>query len=162
MSNFVSLGGKMYAAEEYYVNGKAPEGVDPIYKGPDRAAMKSIMKEKALPGETWEELVERGEHYIGFDGRENDDMLLRARELGFDSVEDYLKMRKKIDFEEMVKKQAESLVGRERVKHKNPERHSSSLEYNSGGADTSGQGNHIKGGFDDPMGVSSNQLNKRA
>lgn len=150
MSEWVSVGGKWFPANEYHVNGNAQEGTDPVYKGPDRAALEDLKKEgKDAQG------------FKGSDYRRNPDLLRQARQNNYQGVDEYLEEMFGVKHDEVISSQ-EDLLKAKVAKHENPARKNSAVTTPSGGMDTSGNGNHMKGGLGDPMGVNTGQLNQRA
>jgi len=131
MPNFVSEFGVWKAATERVVDPDAPVGKE-IYEGPDRAAMQ-MLKEN---GDTI------GQHF-----KTNMDFVMRVKQLGFASIDDYLKFighdekKQQAKFDELLKRVN---------KHELPERHSAVRIDVSGGDDTSGHGNHMKGDLNAP------------
>lgn len=154
MPKFVSIVGKFYPAKEYYVNPDARPGENPVYEGPDRAAM-DFMRENG-------HLDEKGNiiSYPGQDAFADPDNMMRARQLGYKNVEEMLEgvfgiTRKSI--EEKAKQTLAILEPHDNKKPRTPDR--SGI---GGGRDYSGQGKDRLGGFGDPSDVSGNALNQRA
>lgn len=77
MPSWVSKEGVWEPAHEYVVNPKAEKGKE-IYDGPDREAVK-VMEEEG---------GNLGQHYTL-----DMELISRVKQLGFDSIEDYLKMK---------------------------------------------------------------------
>lgn len=127
MPNFISKEGVWEPARERVVDPNAPAGQE-IYEGPDREAVKIIQENGGM----------LGQHYSL-----DPEMVMRARQLGFETVDDYLKMYN-YNKERAIKayEEAKSKL----VTHGNPAR-KAPVVVESGGQDTSGQGNSVKGGF---------------
>lgn len=145
MAEFVSINGVWKPAQEYFVDANAPEGKDPVYKGPNRDAL-ALLKEQGVD--------KLGKHY-----KNNADLIRLARSHNYNSVEEYLKAMG-VDEEENTKRQQEK-AGEISSANKKPKRKKATKQV-GGGFDASGKGNHLEGGFDDPANVSSSQLSKRA
>lgn len=151
MPNWNSIGGKWFPAKEYAVNPHLTyedhkKGVSPVYEGPDRAAL--------------EELKQAGVEHLGKDYHLDPDLIRQSRELGYKSVDTFLREMYGVDAPELVKKQEESQANRV-VDHKNPPAKNPVREV-GGGDDRSGKSPTQYGGFDDPKGVSGSELKKRA
>lgn len=128
MPTFISKEGKWFPAKERVVMPDAEPGKE-VYEGPDRAAMFDLKAQGV-------------EHY-GNDFRLDPDVIMRAKQLGFKDIKEYLaaygydKVKADADFE---KKSA--VVNT----HKNPTPKAAS-KFAGGGFDMSGQGNDTFGGF---------------
>lgn len=131
MGNWNSRGGVWKPAHERAVLPDAPPGEE-IYEGPDRDA--TIMLKAA------------GVDHLGQPARLDPEMVMRARQLGFNSVDEYLSMynydEKKA--EEGWKRDEERTVTHKKDPAKPP------VRVPSGGDDTTGGGQSMKGGFGDP------------
>ena len=153
MPRFVSKGGKWYpqservalknnstatiknpSTDEKLKNEEIRPGQDYIYSGPDRAALFAL----------WQEKVE----HFGEDFRKNPEFLQACRNMGYTSYKTYLK---DIGFneEKMEKEFAEK--AEEVTSHELPEK-VEAIDRLAGGADTSGSGQDMKGGFKAPPG----------
>lgn len=135
MPQWVSNGGQWSPAKEYAVNPKAPKGQE-IYEGPDRAAM--------------EELAANNVTHLGKNFKTDPEFIIRVRQLGFNSVDEYLKV---IGYDEA---KAKALYEQQLAvvnSHKDPEKKQPVNEV-GGGIDTTPGGKQTrKGGFDWPSDV---------
>jgi len=128
---FNSKEGIWEPAMERVVDPKAPKGQE-IYEGPDRAAM--------------EMLKEQNVTHLGMHYSVDPELVMRARQLGFKNVEEYLKMfnydkrRAEIAYEENKAKINE---------HKDLDRKQPG-NFIGGGEDTARQGKTRPGGFGFP------------
>ena len=131
MPNFVSEFGVWKPGTERVVDPDAPVGKE-IYQGADRAALKMLEEQGGTIGQ----------HF-----KTNMDFVMRVKQLGFSSIEDYLKFighdekQQQAKFDELLKKVN---------KHELPARHVPASITSSGGDDTSGHGQHMKGELDAP------------
>jgi hypothetical protein len=130
MPSFISREGVWEPAKERAVNPNAPAGQE-IYEGPDREAVKMLNESGGS----------MGQHYSL-----DPEMIMRARQLGFKDVDEYLKMynynkEKAIAAYEKAKA---SIVTHADTKKQVP------VVVASGGQDTSGQGANRSGGFGRP------------
>lgn len=134
MSSWISNGGIWNPAKEYSVDPKAPKGKE-IYEGPDRGAI--------------EELQAQGVTHLGKNFKTDPEFIVRVRQLGFNSVDDYLKV---IGYDE---EKARTLYEKQLAEvnaHKDPEQKPAVNEI-GGGIDTAGGKLTRKGGFDWPPDV---------
>jgi hypothetical protein len=98
-----------------------------IYEGPDRQAMFELFKAK--------------QETFGTDFRRDPDLLARVRGLGYDNIKQYLK---EVGFNEAeTDKDVEAKASKVNM-HELPAR-VANIEVMSGGSDTSGTGNDMKG-----------------
>ena len=122
--------GSKYAGEEI------PAGADFIYEGPDRAFLFELYKiDKTGNTKT-----------MGMDFHEDPDIRDRVRQMGYNSVQEYAKSRG------YNKEKAEILfkANASRTSFHNLPKKVEMLEaLESGGDDTAGQGQGMKGGFGD-------------
>lgn len=125
MPKFVSVLGKWEPQKEKVY---LPDQ-EKIYEGPDRAAL---------------EALEENGGQMGVDFRTSPEFVMRVRQMGFNSTEEYLKFYA-FDEKDQVAKQ-KALAGTIH-KHELPKRKQGARIDRSGGDDTSGRGNHMKGGF---------------
>jgi len=146
MSRWLSLDGKWFPALEkvslvnhgpdmkHPKTGEIVKTGDPyIYEGPDRAAL----------FELWSIDKEGTVTYIGKDFKTDLDFLKMIKDTGFKSLKEYLSY---VDYdgvkaEKEFKKKASMVTSHEILHRENP------LEVIAGGADTSGGGADIVGGF---------------
>lgn len=145
MAEFVSVNGVWYPAKEYYVDANAPEGKDPVYKGPNRDAL-TILKQQGVD--------KLGRHY-----KNNKDLIRLARSNNYNSVEEYL-VAMGVDEAENTKIQEKKLSTTSSSQRKTKRK--KATKQIGGGFDASGKGKHVEGGFDDPADVSNSQLSQRA
>lgn len=148
MGNFVSNGGKWYAAKEkialvnkgkepIFYKGKEIAPGDPfIYEGADREALKA--------------LNEAGEEFLGKDFKRDPDFLQAVRNMGFQSgeqgVKDYLEM---IGYNEKEEEERFKKISSVVKRHELPEKAKEIVAF-GGGKDTTGnRNNDIVGGFGD-------------
>lgn len=147
MPRYQSIGGRWYPAKErhnYSQDEMISLGLDPtkdtpFYEGPDRAAT--------------EELRAKELEYLGMDCRMQEETMVKARQLGCETIDEYLKKYKNVDLDNMEKKQKEYLsqkihLDEERIVRKQ------AVSPPSGGDDTSGNNKSKKGGFGEPTGIS--------
>jgi len=149
MPNYVSVLGEWKPAQEFYINPTAKRGENPVYDGPDRAAL-DYMKENGHVDEDGKP-TSFGEPYNALE--EN---IIKAREMGYKSVDEYLIARNKDPkkLREMQEKKLGVIV-----EHKNPEKKPAGV-FESGGDDMSGSGKGRKGGFGEPADAPSARLPK--
>lgn len=150
MPRYDSIGGKWYPANEKVLltDVDIEKGENPIYEGPDRAAIK--------------ELESLGLEFHGQDYSENEDMLERVRNLGYSTIDEYLEKRRGIKREEYLKKQETKHKKTVTTNH-DKKNLSAPKKFPSGGDNTANllKGS-LKGGFDDPEYANSSDLGKRA
>lgn len=137
MPRYRSVNGKWYPEKEQYINSQADDPSKAVYSGPDRAA-KQVLEEL-------------GVEYLGQDCRLQEETTIKARNLGCQDADEYLKRFKGVDLTKQEKEQKEKLDTEvfnanrgEKKTLANP------VKPSSGGDDTSGQGKHKAGGFGDP------------
>lgn len=132
MGSWVSKLGQWFPKQEYFVNQKAKPGENPVYQGPDRGAM--------------EYLNEQGVESIGTPYNADGELVMRARQLGFKDVDEYLKVAvpggfdKKAQLEKSEKEQQKLEV------HETPER-KNPTKFVGGGRDYANQGKDRFGGI---------------
>lgn len=145
MPRYISKGGEWHPAKEKVgltnitkttkeVDGKEIAPGEPyVYEGPDRAALFELHKEKV--------------NKFGKNFRSDPDFIARVRQLGFDSIDKYLKAigydEEKVDAD--FKKKASTVT-----KHELPKK-VEAIKSLGGGQDSSGQGNDKYGGFGKPV-----------
>lgn len=153
MPRYISKVGKWHPVKEHYVNPDAEPGQDPVYQGPDRGALEQ-MKELGM-------IDEKGNiiDTPGVEPHQNTDMLLRARNFGFNNVYDYLREIHGFD-KDKAEKLADSEIKKLRS-HKEVKTFSNPIKELAGGRDYSGQGKHRSGGMGDPDDVSPQALKSR-
>jgi len=143
MPNWVSVLGKWVPKPEYVVDPKAAKGKE-VYEGPDRAATQTLKEQEV--------------DHLGQDYKMDPDLIRKSRELGYKDVDEYLREMHGFDKEAaLIKAKANLGEVEERPKPKRKR----AVRPQSGGDDTSGQGKHMKGEFDLPPGVSSEQVKQR-
>lgn len=130
MPNYVSKDGIWHPAKEHAVLPHLAGTSKEVYDGPDRASLFELFKAK--------------QESFGIDFRNDVELINRARQLGYKSVDEYAKLMgydaKKVE-EEFEKKASKVTL------HELPER-VAAIETMGGGKDLSGQNNKdYKGGF---------------
>ena len=130
MPSFISKGGIWEPAQERAVVGE--KGKEEIYVGPDRAAMEVLKAE--------------GVTHLGQDFHNDPEMIMRARQLGYKTVDEYLTMYNysKAEADKAYEKAKAQVITHETPSKKAP------VVVQSGGDDTSGMGKSAKGGFGVP------------
>lgn len=153
MPRYISKLGKWKPVKEYYVNPDAQPGQNPVYEGPDRGAMEQL-KELGM-------LDEKGNiiDTPGVEPTQNSDLILRARQYGFDNVYKFLKEVYNFD-KDAAEKLAESEISKLRP-HTKEVKVSQPVQELGGGRDYSGQGKHRAGGLGEPSDVSQQALKSR-
>ena len=154
MPNYESVAGVWKPKTEYHVNPNAQPGENPVYQGPDRAALEQ-MKENGL-------IAEDGTiTYMGSDIFSDPEMMVKARQLNCKDVNEYLTMvvPKWDKTAYLAKKEAALKVP---FQHDVPTKRTPERKEMGGGFDQSGNGKSKFGGFGDPEGISSNDITKRA
>ncbi len=145
MPNWVSKDGEWFPAKEK-VALKKESGEPFIYEGPDRAAIKELWEQAGRPKVSNEKDLTDKKAFLGQDFRSNTDMINTARQLGYKTVDAYVKAHgysadeAKKNFEE----KASEVSVHELPKKVDP------AYIEGGGMDTSGQGNDKMGGFKRP------------
>ena len=130
MPNFVSVFGEWKpATEKVYLPDE-----EKIYEGADRAALQMLQDNGGTIGQ----------HF-----KMSADLVMRVKNLGFSSVDEYLKF---MGFDEKKHQERFDQILKKVQKHDLPKR-TNAVTPPSGGDDTSGHGNHIKGEFAAPSGV---------
>lgn len=128
MPHFVSVFGDWKAGKEKVY---LPDE-ERIYEGKDRAAL---------------QVLEENGGSLGSHFKSSMDLVMRAKNLGFENVDEYLK------FAGYDEKKAQERFDKELNvvhKHELPKRINPAKIERSGGDDTSGNGNHLKGEFKAP------------
>lgn len=128
MPTFISREGKWVPAKERVVDPKAAEGHE-VYEGPDRAAM-------------WD-LKSQGVEFLGNDFRLDPEVIVRARQMGFKDIKEYLTA---YGYDE--KKAAAEFERKAAIvnKHENPTP-KVATRFVGGGFDATGNGRDAIGGF---------------
>lgn len=149
MPNFVSILGEWKPKKEYHIDAKAKRGTNPVYDGPDRAAVE-YMKANNHVDENGNP-TSFGERYDS-----QDELIIKSRELGFKSVDEYLIARNKDPkkLRAIQEKKLEEYVDHEAI-NKVP-----AGVFESGGDDVSGSGKGRKGGFGDAADAPTTRLPK--
>lgn len=150
MPNWISKGGLMYPAKErvaltnnsdkpIIVDGKEIQPGEPyIYEGSDRAAEYELAQ---MYGVDEEGKPKQG--YIGIDCLKDPEMIMRAKQLGYNTVDEYARaMGYNPELAEKQIKEKEKVI----VKHEQPKK-SEGIRKSGGGTDFSGQGEDVYGGF---------------
>ena len=131
MPSFVSKNGVWEPAKEYAVDPKAEPGKE-IYEGPDRAALAMI--------------AESGEDHLGMDFKLDPEMVMRAKQFGFDSVEEYIAAKGY----DPKKAEADYKKKVEQVNRHRPVEPKKFPKIKGGGTDTSGGGKDRYGDYSHP------------
>lgn len=133
MPEYVSVGGKWEARNIYHVNANAKRGENPVYEGPDPEAKRELEAGNinSTPGNT------------------HPDMIVRARELGFKTVDEFLKTTMGVDYQENLKKQEAKLKEFDVTSERDKKPKKKPVRVPSGGDDYSGSGKSVEGGFGD-------------
>jgi hypothetical protein len=139
MPSFISKGGVWEPAQERVVDPNAPKGKE-VYEGLDRAALDMLKNENV--------------EHLGQDFRMDPELQTRARQMGFKSVDEYLKVNGYDKEKAEADYQAKKAVVND---HKDPKRKQAAI-FPSGGDDESRSGKGRKGGFDTPADVPSARL----
>ena len=128
MPNFISREGVWEPrTERVYI-----EEIDQIYEGPDRAAQQ-MLKENG---------GEMGMHF-SLDG----DLLMRVKNFGFNSIDDYLKFR---GYDKKKWEEKFNGLKAELIRHKNPTK-VQPTQFEGGGIDQTGASHNNRfGGFGEP------------
>ena len=147
MARYQSIGGKWFPVKEHHIYsqkemeamGKDPIKDSPVYSGPCRAAMAELEKE--------------GVEFFGKDCRMQEETMIKARQLGCQSVTEYLEKYRGINLDKLEKDQKKALdeithLDEPKVIKKRP------VNPPSGGDDSTGGKKGRKGGFGDPDDVS--------
>jgi len=128
MPTFISKEGKWFPAKERFVDVNAEAGKE-VYEGPDRAAAF--------------DLKQQGVEYLGNDFRLDTEVIVRAKQMGFKDITEYLQAygydKKKADLAFEAKM---AVVN----SHKNPEAKPAG-KFVGGGFDATGNGRDALGGF---------------
>jgi hypothetical protein len=155
MPRYISKVGKWKPVQEFYVNADAQPGEDPIYKGPDRGALEQL-RELGMLDENGKIL-----DTPGTEPHQNSDMILRARQFGFDNVYKFLKEVYNYD-RESAEKLADVEIAKLRPHTKQGEsKLATPIQELGGGRDYSGSGKHRSGGMGEPTDVPSGALKSR-
>jgi hypothetical protein len=148
MPSYISKGGVLVPAKEHAVLPHLSGTSNEVYDGPDRAAEKELAEAYGV-----DENGKPKQGYFGIDYRHDPDMIMRARQLGYKSVDEFAAAMGYTDTPEeaaaeIAKK--EKIVNDYKVSAKKV-----SEGKLGGGTDTSGQGNDKMGNFgNDPDGFS--------
>lgn len=129
MPQFISKLGEWVPAEEYHVNPNAKPGENPVYKGPDRAAV--------------EMLKEQGVEKLGQPYNTDPELVIRARQLGFKDVDEYLRT---VGWDKNKAVASAEKASAELHTHADPAR-KQPIRPDTGGRDYSMQGNDRHGGI---------------
>ena len=137
--SWISKNGVWEPAQERVVDPNQPAGKE-VYEGPDRAAL--------------DQLKEEGVEHLGTDFMLDPELQTRARQMGYKTVQEYLKVygwdKEKA---EAAYLKAKAVV----VDHKDGVRTKAAI-FPSGGDDESRSGKGRKGGFETPSDVPNARL----
>ena len=129
MPSFISKLGVWEPKEEYHINPTAKPGENPVYQGPDRAALE-MMKEQGVDS-------------FGTLYSTDSELAMLARALGFKDLDEYLKVRGWNKEKALANYEAEK---KKVVTHELPDRKNPG-KFVGGGQDYSMQGNDRSGGI---------------
>lgn len=141
MPNYVSVEGVWKPGKEYVVDPNAEKGKE-IYDGLDRQAQLEIQKNGG----------QMGQHF-----RLNTEFVMRVKQLGFSSIDEYLKF---VGYDEdAAKKKADHLMGI--VHDHKPEPRKPATKFEGGGKDMTGNKKNDRfGDFGEPKDAPSEKLQR--
>ena len=148
MPSYISKMGVLVPAKEHAVLPHLSGTSNEVYDGPDRAAEAELAQAHGV-----DENGKPKQGYFGIHYKNDPDMIMRARQLGYKSVDEFAAA---MGYTDTIAEADAKIIEKLKIvnNYKEPIRKEGSNKL-GGGTDTSGQGNDKPGGFGrDPDGFS--------
>jgi hypothetical protein len=148
MPSYISKSGVLVPAKEHVVLPHLSGTANEVYDGPDRAAEEELALAGGVDAAGKPIMKSFGIHY-----KNDNDIINRARSLGYKDVKEYVQA---MGYNDTPEQEKASIIEKEKivVNPNTPIKRNKANSKLGGGTDTSGQGNDKLGGFgNDPDGL---------